>query len=989
MSAFLDAYTVLNEEQKRAVDTIEGPVMVIAGPGTGKTQVLSLRIANILSKTDTPPDGVLCLTFTNAGVSAMRERLMRYIGPTALRVKVNTFHSFALGLIEEFYETLDYAVVPTLLDDTATVALFDELLYMRDWQHVRPRANGAMYYRDLKSLVSTLKRDRITPKNFTALITAEIAALRTDPTSISSRGETKGQLKKDVEKKLESFERSLEAAAFYALYEEIKTARGLIDYNDVLEHLVRLVEISDDVRDTVRERYLYVLVDEHQDSSGIQNEFLRLVWADIEQPNLFVVGDDRQLIYGFGGATLAHFEAFKHAFGNIELITLTENYRSTQTVLDAAEALLQSTLAEGKLRGSTTEAHRLSLVEADYPRDEIILAGLSLQEKIGQGTDSNDCAILVPKNRHVKSAMRTLRDMGLPVAASTTLQLFELPEAQSFLGILRVIANPFDTVTCAHTLLDPLSGITPLAAHQYLSTHKTVTVAALLEENDTNLKAWADTLTAWLGIAQTTDAYGLIQHIADQYFFATGVTDEVVRRRVEIVRTLLHLALSQSERGVRVSVIDFVAFIARLEEYDEDIPLAVFGAGQGIRVLTLHGSKGLEFDAVWIAHMDERSFMGSKRQAFALPSTLQKEETMHDELVKKRELYVALTRAKRFCTISYARHSYSGSDQLLTSVVAALPEELFDRHTAQQSEEYILAHAPRLYTDRVQSVHSEQTHDMLQIVVREEYQNRRVSVTMLNNFFECTWKWYFRNLLQLPEPENESLHVGTVVHGAIESVLQADTVPDSIAIQHMIAERALREARYDTVHAERLIAQAVPIVSSWVALTLPTLIRPYSTERALSYTDPAIPHLSLFGKIDLVEETSTGSVRVTDWKTGSTKTKADIDKVDEEGRLSAYLRQLTMYSYLLQGMTHDNTVVSESRLVFLEAKPGDNNAQITRSITSTEIGKLRQDILDYDTLVRSGEWMARPCKAKTFREGDVCSYCALAQKYGVFGSISK
>ncbi|MFZ4499937.1 MAG: ATP-dependent helicase [Minisyncoccia bacterium] len=978
MENFVAAYKTLNTKQKEAVDTIEGPVMVIAGPGTGKTQVLALRIANILTKTDTPPDGVLCLTFTNAGVKAMRERLMRYIGPSALRVKVNTFHSFTLSLIEEFYHALDYDVVPVLLEDTSTVALFDELLYMRDWQYLRPRAAPSMYFRDLKSLIGTLKRDRITPAAFIESIEREMDSLKNDPASISSRGETKGQIKKDVEKKLESFERSMEAGAFYALYEEIKNERGLIDYNDVLEHLVRLVETSDDVRDSIRERYLYVLVDEHQDSSGIQNEFLRLVWGDTEQPNLFVVGDDRQLIYGFGGASLSHFEAFKRGFGAVTLITLTENYRSTQTLLDMAETLLQSDLAEGKLTGSTAEAHPLCLIEADYPRDEIILAGLSIQEKIAQGVDSNDCAILVPKNRQVKSAMQTLRDMGLQVSSSTTLQLFELPEAQSLLTMLRIVADPFDVVSVAHTLLDPLAGIPPMTAHRYLSTNKKITVERVLESSDDPIRTWGETLSSWITLAQTTDAYGLVQHIAEDCFLATEATDEVLRRRVEIVRTFLHLALSQSERGKKVTVLDFLAFIARLEAYDEDIPLAVFGAGQGVKVLTLHGSKGLEFDVVWIAHMDERSFMGSKRQAFTLPEALSKEEELHDESVKKRELYVAITRAKRFCTISYARHSYSGSDQSLASVVAALPGELFEKSTAEESEALILGHAPRLYTDAVAPEKTE-TRVALQEMVREEYAKRRVSVTMLNNFFECTWKWYFRNLLQLPEPENESLHVGTVVHGAIEAVLKSG----SADCKEIIEALAFREARYDEAHTKQLVVQATPIVNSWIKTTLPDIIQPYSTERALSYVDPDFAHLTLFGKIDLVEEIITQEVRVTDWKTGGTKTKADIEKSDEEGRMSSYLRQLAMYSYLLQGMTRDTTTVSESRLVFLEAKAGDKNAIVSRHITSQEIERLRQDILEYDELVKNGEWVTRSCHAKLYREGDVCKYCAMAHKYGV------
>ncbi len=152
-SSFEEAYKKLNIAQKKAVDTIDGPVMVVAGPGTGKTQVLALRIANILAKTDTKADSVLCLTFTNSGVRAMRERLERYIGSTAHDVVIMTFHSYALFLVERYYELLDFEVMPTLLSDDEGVFMIDELLHSHDWEHLRPRTNPSLYFLDLKQLI--------------------------------------------------------------------------------------------------------------------------------------------------------------------------------------------------------------------------------------------------------------------------------------------------------------------------------------------------------------------------------------------------------------------------------------------------------------------------------------------------------------------------------------------------------------------------------------------------------------------------------------------------------------------------------------------------------------------------------------------------------------------------------------------------------------------------------------------------------------------
>ena len=177
---FKEAYEGLNSAQREAVDTIDGPVMVVAGPGTGKTQVLSLRIANILKKTDTKGDGILCLTFTNAGVHAMRERLERYMGKEADTVMISTFHSFAINLVEKYFDLLDFPKVPELLSDDKAVFLVDEILHDYEWDHIRSRSNPSIYFNDLKQLVSILKRERISHEEFLFEIEKDIKNLKED-----------------------------------------------------------------------------------------------------------------------------------------------------------------------------------------------------------------------------------------------------------------------------------------------------------------------------------------------------------------------------------------------------------------------------------------------------------------------------------------------------------------------------------------------------------------------------------------------------------------------------------------------------------------------------------------------------------------------------------------------------------------------------------------------------------------------------------------
>lgn len=987
--SFLIEYKRLNTAQKRAVDTIEGPVMVIAGPGTGKTQVLALRIANILIKTDTQADGILCLTFTNSGVHAMRERLRTYIGPAASRVRISTFHSFAIGMIEEFYSMLGYVEKPELIDELSAIALSDEVLEQNHFEHIRSRANKALYFREIKSLVSLLKRERMSPEDFLVEIKKEITSIEEDESNISSRGASKGSLKQDALRKIESLLRTEEIVMFYEKYEALKRERNVLDYDDALVELVRLVGVSDEVRATIAERYLYVLVDEHQDSSGVQNEFLARVWGEVERPNVFVVGDDRQLIYGFGGASLSHFEQFRQTFSGTEVVVLSDNYRSTQTILDTADTLLQSSLVESALKSHHNEKHALRLVEAEYARDEIIRAGLEIKKYIADAeggeqsrTRANECAILVPKNTQVKNAMRILRDLGLPVAGGGAMKLFEMPDAESLLAILRACAAPEVPHLVAPLLLDPLSRIPAMDAHRFLASSDTrkLTLSKLIESGDESIAIYAEKLRIWLGHAQTLDVYGLIQKIGDEFLVANADNHEIIATRIEIIRSFLHLALSQMERNPHLTLSEFLSFIDRLREYGSDIPLAVFGADEGVRVMTLHGSKGLEFDFVWIAHMDEKNLARRGGGGFVLPATLAARVEERDEAVIKRELYVAITRAKRFCTLSYSLLSYTGGTQELAHVVADLGATHFEKVSAVETEAFIRRQDQSLFVVSNVVQPDPVTQSKLVDLVRNEYAKHKVSVTHLNNFYECSWKWYFRNFLCLPESKTISLEFGNVVHSVIEQLLRGKISSNEKSLATAIEAQLEKVHGLPSVELSRMRRDARSVLTRWSNDRLPVIADIHESEKNLSYRDPDFDHLAITGKIDLVEQLGEGSVRVTDFKTGSVKKKSDIERESEEGRLSEYYRQLVMYAYLIDRSSGGNLHATESRLEFIEAKAGDKDAMYTTLITPDAISKLRRDISDFDQSILSGDWTDRPCQFKPWKGTDECDYCALAKK---------
>jgi len=1015
---FQKAYKALNTAQKQAVDAIDGPVMVVAGPGTGKTQVLTLRIANILENTDTEANGVLCLTFTRSGVSAMQDRLETYIGQLARNVTITTFHSFAISLIEKNYSLLDFHSMPSLLDDAQAVVLVDELLENSAWTYLRPRTDPTKYFNDLKSLISLLKRESLQPADFLAIIEAEIKQLESDPSSISTRGATKGELKKEVEKNIDSLNRTREVVMFYEQYEAIKHDHNLMDYDDVLTYAVDLVEQFENVRADVRENYLYVLVDEHQDSSGIQNRFLKAVWAEVEQPNIFVVGDDRQLIYGFSGANIDYFNEFKTAFGKAQKIVLTENYRSTTPILNLADDLLKSSITTDALHSNKTGTDKIKLSEYTYNRDEIIGAGLYFKKLIESGTKPNECAILLPKNRHVRQAVTTLRSMGIPVVSEQSVSLLSLPQTQSLLRVLGILVDPYNGILLNESLLDATSGVPAFVAYTFIKNTKkseNLTIDDMVENNKasglfaesdsvamfgTKLKTWVDALAG-------EKVSHIVSVVGNELLIDQAKNHEELLRSIEVVRSFIHAALAWEEKPARQShsggnitgsLKDFLTYIQRLTTYGNHIEVAALGKDEGVHVMTLHKSKGLEYDHVWVGHMNEEILMGSKHTVFTLPEKVKQSITERDTITAKRELYVAITRAKQYCTISYAQMRDDGVELSQANIIADLeqkparPDEAgrsgghFVRTNATENEQTILAENARLYAVKPQTQDEVELLEQVKKFVHDRFAETKISVSMLNNFFECTWKWYFRNFLKLPEVKGVSLALGSAVHNTIEFILKEKSLPSDIEIKKFIMQSLKKEGVTNVKEIARLGKDAHKAVTGWVDGFYNTLSTDRESERALSYRDKMFPNLSIFGKVDLTERTGAGVV-ITDFKTGSSKTAGVIEKLDDEGRLSSYMRQLAMYAYLVD-RTEGNTP-DQLRLLFLEedtkpARPdgrsgGNKNKLYSTHITGEQIDLLLRDISDYQTWLTDGTWVNRPCNAVSYG-GGVCEYCARMER---------
>ncbi len=524
---FLKLYQQLNPMQKQAVDTTEGPVMVLAGPGTGKTQILAMRIAYILNNPDLQvnPSNILCLTFTDSGVNAMRQRLMEIIGTEAYHVRIHTFHSFCNEVIRE--ESQRFSGIKPIAD-LDSIEIFNEIIDSLDPNSpIKPFGDQYHYRSTLMAHIKNLKKESITVSKLEEvinnlekflddnadLIEAFVAKnarsikesdrdlflehlfVRNNNTEclyfvqlIQSWADTaekmtdfKTLLRKFCEDNRKAIPKLRELLKVYAAYTAKLTKNKLYDFEDMILRVIAEFESDENLLADYQEQYQYILVDEYQDTNGSQSRILELLCSYYQDnPNIFVVGDDDQSIYRFQGASQENAISFSKRYqANITLLALENNYRSQQNILDLASLLIvnnnsrinkssQSLQSSGK--ASTYSLAPIVVRAANSPVDELYIVGKQIQELIKQGTPASEIAVLFRRNKDALPVADMLSRMGIAFRVEAGDNVLENIEITQLIDLLKVITNPYANAYLLFNLLNYnwiqqsqyLKGVTPL-----------------------------------------------------------------------------------------------------------------------------------------------------------------------------------------------------------------------------------------------------------------------------------------------------------------------------------------------------------------------------------------------------------------------------------------------------------------------------------------------------------------------------------------------
>ena len=916
-SFFEKEFAKLNPAQKKAVETIEGPLMVLAGPGTGKTQIVAMRVANILKKTQMRPSNILCLTYTKSGAAAMRDRLRGLIGPDAYGVTIDTIHGFCnttitshpeifedFGALEHVSDIERYRIIHRIIDELMP----DCILVPRKFPYSRTK--------DIIDRISLLKREGVTDRARLLKISEEY----TKTMQTMSRAGSKQQ-----EKDLRTARKFRELLEVFFRYQEILQEEGRYDYEDMILRIIEALEDDEMLLASLKERYQYILLDEAQDCNGAQWKLLHILTSDPDRhPNFFIVADDDQAIFRFQGAHLQSLLTFQEKFPKAPIVTLEESYRCTQSILDAAHSLIakNSERLVGKVPGITKDLRSAVgkkgsdpvLLRPPSDMSEPWLVADIIEERLRKGVSPQEIAIIVQTNAELPILYDVLSSRKIPVEMSGKVDLLSHPLIREVISILRAIENPDDdhiflnALSCSSFGLPALDLVRlhHLAREKTMSPPQLVTALKHKEipdrtffEEEKLLKA-AETLLALHVHAPNRTVLETLERIFHECNLRNPLDIAVAQ---EFFDRMKQRAYEQPNFSLPALLSD-LAFYASNDYKDlrltYDLPHLV---EEGVQLLTAHKSKGLEFHTVILPNFREGHWEKRRRPAsISIPEDLlfgwSKEQRAFEQSQDERRLaYVAMTRAKNELIFTCPLELTTGDSLKSVSPSGFFAEagNLPEEHRAITSPE----EASTLLHPVVHDSSLETRAFLLECV-----KNFSLSPSALNDFLEDPKQFLDKHLLRLPEAREPSYAYGNAIHHILAewgtARMRGNSMSEKEVLQKFSEHLEKREV-LTTPERKRLEQLGRESLSRYYASHLKeTSAYIHRVEFPLHAHLPDPKDLfkegiPLKGKIDRIDLRSPNDRRaiVYDYKTGKPKMPAEIEKY-------GYRRQLLFYDLLIR-----------------------------------------------------------------------------------------
>ena len=640
-------YDTLNKPQKEAVFHTEGPLLILAGAGSGKTRVLTNRIAYLIEEKGVNPWNILAITFTNKAAEEMRQRVDSLVGIGAESIWVSTFHSMCVRILRRYIDRLGYDNRFTIYDTDDQKTLMKEVCRKTDIDTKRFKE------RMLLSVISSAKNEMILPEEFELNAGGDFVQLK--------------------------------IAKVYKEYEAQMRANNALDFDDLLVKTVQLLETQPDVRENYQERFRYIMVDEYQDTNTVQFRLVSLLAGKYR--NLCVVGDDDQSIYKFRGANIRNILDFEKEFSDAKVIKLEQNYRSVGNVLEVANSVIRNNKGrkEKTLWTDNEKGEKIRLRQFDTAYDEAQFIAEDIKDETEQGANYSDHAVLYRTNAQSRLLEEKFVAMNIPYKIVGGINFYSRREIKDVLSYLKTIDNGKDDLAVRRIINVPKRGIglttinriQESAAARGIGFYDALSAPDLIPgigRSASKLDSFAALIEYFKGRSEESGVTDLLTEVIEK----TGYTEsleaddpEELEARVQNIDELVSKAAvyeeSCSDRGERPTLSGFleeVALVADIDSVAEDRDYVI--------LMTLHSAKGLEFPHVYLAGMEDGLF----------PSYMSISGDDPEELEEERRLcYVGVTRAEEKLTLTCARMRLVRGERQYNSMsrfIKEMPSALID-----------------------------------------------------------------------------------------------------------------------------------------------------------------------------------------------------------------------------------------------------------------------------------------------------------------------
>lgn len=1012
MKNFNEIYQRLNTRQKEAVDQIEGPVMVVAGPGTGKTQILSARIAAILQKTDTDASNILCLTYTEAGATAMRRRLQSMIGPMAFEVKIHTFHSLGSLVIKENESLFGMRGLQVVSD------LEKEQLIRKIIDNIAPsnplkKGIKSPYYNSysLKKIFSLIKSENIPVDAFVQSIEKYIKEMP-EKEQYQYKKKYKDKNAGDprtaiIEADSEKLLKLKECFLLFETYEKALKEIGRYDFEDMLVWVLREFEKNEDLLLRYQEQFQYIMVDEFQDTNGTQLEILYKLCNYWDNPNVFVVGDDDQSIYKFQGANVGNIIAFDKKFSQyIHTTVLEQNYRSFQAVLDAADALIQHNTErlvnqkqgmEKKLIASNpsykTAGEKPVILEFANPTLEAVYCGQKIKQLVEEGCNPSEIAVIYRNHAQSKEISRYLMSKNIPVYSVKSVNILQENIILQLITLLQYIqAERKEPYSGEHFLFQIL--------HFECFDLRPIDIAKLSFEISRSKKKWRNYIEDEIHTKNSGDTlfedrsflrsikkvYNSLEHwikesynhtvamlaekiIAQSGLLAQSLSSKEKNWNLQVLKTFFDFIKEESDKNPLLSIADLLSTYNLMQELEIGIEVSrVYGTAKGVQLVTAHSSKGLEYEHVFLIGCT--SSIWSTRDS-SLPFGMgllysSTNENISSEQESRRLFYVAMTRAKVSLQISWYNEA-NGKSQNAGKYVVELEESgKCNIETPEIDEEMAADFLVAQFVEPENNFAAENELHWL----NKFTENYSLSVTHLNQYLKCKLSFYYDKVLRVPTAKSHFMGFGSAIHQTLEEWFKAAKAspdrsfwPLEILKDQFDKQMYFQRASFSESQYAQMLDYGRDLIEKYYTRRIEYFksIPDFLTEVSFNAVHKEIP---INGKVDKIELWQK-KANLVDYKTGNASNGKKKLKRPEEEELGAelsfddkfggdYWRQIVFYHILSKYQRGLGWEMETGEVDFLEDEEQKNThfrlsvEQQDVEIVSKQIEESYQGIQSHD-----------------------------------------